>query len=279
MHDPPSAAQHRRRRSSRWSRRPAARSDRPASPRPRARAARRSSTRHDTQLAAELLAARASASASSVTPGDRILAGGVDVGQHHHIGARERAAELVHQKLRAREAMRLKRDDQTPLRNRPGRGDRPRQSRSGDVRSLRRRRHRSLRRAAETGARRRETRRAPRAISLHAMPSSRDIATAASAFSTLWRPGTDSCSCPSSTARPPGLRAANGAHRSESLQLHVGRGDVGGLVEAVGHDVTLDVAVASTRRCGSSAHRITAPFAGTPLANCTKAAFRSSKSR
>ena len=52
-----------------------------------------------------------------------VLAGGIDLGQHHHIGAHECAAELIQQKLRASEAMRLKGDDQTPLRDRPCRGD------------------------------------------------------------------------------------------------------------------------------------------------------------
>ena len=65
-------------------------------------------------------------------------------------------------------------------------------------------RRRCARRGAGIAARRREIPPSPRAMSLQAMPSSLAIATAASALSTLWRPGTESCSVPSSTARPPG---------------------------------------------------------------------------
>ena len=43
--------------------------------------------------------------------GNRIFAGGVDVGQHHFVGGGQRRAELRHQIARARVAMRLKRDD------------------------------------------------------------------------------------------------------------------------------------------------------------------------
>ena len=58
----------------------------------------------------------AAASASSVTPGNRLLAGGVDVGQHDVIGAGQRRAERVHQRRRPREAVRLKRDDDAAVR-------------------------------------------------------------------------------------------------------------------------------------------------------------------
>ena len=43
--------------------------------------------------------------------GDRILAGGVDVGQHDVIGAGQRRTERVHQRRRPRVAVRLERDD------------------------------------------------------------------------------------------------------------------------------------------------------------------------
>ena len=53
--------------------------------------------------------------------GDRVLAGRVDLGQHHFVGLRERVAERFHQARRPRVAVRLERHHQAPVERHPRR--------------------------------------------------------------------------------------------------------------------------------------------------------------
>ena len=98
------------------------------------------------------------ASASTVTPGIGSSPAGVDVGQHDLVGLAQRRAELVQQLLRARVAVRLERHDQPPVQARRAPRRAPPRSRSDDGRSRRPPGCRQLRRAARSGARRRELR-------------------------------------------------------------------------------------------------------------------------
>ena len=71
-------------------------------------------------------------------PGDRLLGGGVDVGQQEHVGLVEGLAEVVPQRLRAREAVRLEEHHRAPrARAAAQRLERRRGSRSGGGRSRR----------------------------------------------------------------------------------------------------------------------------------------------
>ncbi len=142
----------------------------------------------------------AAASASIVTPGNRRLAGRIDVGEHDDVGQRERGAEVVEQIARARVPVRLEH------------GDEPRRApvarRAQHRRNLRRMmavvvddRHAARRRRAPgSAARRRGTPRAPATIRSNGTPSSSPTATAASAFCRLCRPGTASVNSPSPVA-------------------------------------------------------------------------------
>ena len=132
--------------------------------------------------------------------GDRLLAGRIDVGQHDVVGRREAPGRT------RRSATRCANTGAAGTRRRcGGRGSAPPRapprSRSGDGRSRRRRGCRSARRARRSAAPRRGTPSARRRRDRTVSPSSMPTATAASAFSRLWRPGTASVSVPSVTLR------------------------------------------------------------------------------
>ena len=151
--------------------------------------------------------AAAPATSSPLTPGEVLgtLARGVHVQHHHQVGERQGAPELAREQARARVEMRLEAGHQPPRGLRASGGERgphlgrmvgvvvehPRAGRRAPV---------VLEAAARPGeARQRRAR--PRAGST---PAARQAASAASAFSTLWRPGTaSSISTPSTLKRDP----------------------------------------------------------------------------
>ena len=165
--------------------------------------------------------------------GNRILAGGVDVGEHEFVGASRAPARTRSSSCRgARVAVRLERHDEPPAERGARGGEHGRDLGRVMAVVVDDQDAAGLAAHAGSGGRRRGTRRGPPAIRSNGTPSSRPTATAASAFCRLCRPGTAAAASPSGAGRgrrPRRRRRSAGAARRRSTpkprRRDVGRRD------------------------------------------------------
>ena len=192
---------------------------------------------------------------------DRLLARAVDVGARaRRRRVQERAPNSAARSLRAGVEVRLEERDDAPAAGKTWRAPRasPR-PRSGGARSRRPRRRRRASPLLEAPVHAAEVRERARRDRRTEPTSSRATASAASAFCTLWRPGTGSATAP---MKSPAARS----RRSGAASVRAPRSrdrDVGLRREAVRHDAARARAAGSPATFGSSRPRITAPKNGT----------------